>query len=271
VDCASHVGIPEAHEAQDAADPPIAIGFLLQPRYVERLAAALGGCAALRPLRGGEPDEPFDLLVIDPRLLGNDLSLDTTIRRQVAQHVPAVYYTAVSQEALVAAATSRLLWPERLLVFGEDDRPKSLQWLLNLVPRIAHARRLRQRVQRLLDRVPPQVRDALEVVIVRPVQFVDARDVAAHAGLSRRHLDRVLSLARLAPARHWVVASRAWQAARLLARRGRSVEATAGQLGYPDGKALRRHLRAVWGLTPMALAGAELESLLAQLVAYLGG
>jgi transcriptional regulator GlxA family with amidase domain len=115
------------------------------------------------------------------------------------------------------------------------------------------------------------VRDALEVVIFRPDEFFDARDVAARVALSRRHLDRVLSLARLASAKHWVVAARAWQAARLLVRRGRSVEATARQLGYPDGKALRRHLRAVWELTPMALVGADLEALLEVVVAFLGG
>jgi transcriptional regulator GlxA family with amidase domain len=49
------------------------------------------------------------------------------------------------------------------------------------------------------------------------------------------------------------------------------VEAVAARLGYRDSKTLRRHLRAVWGITPSALAGADLSALLAQLIAFLGG
>jgi hypothetical protein len=49
------------------------------------------------------------------------------------------------------------------------------------------------------------------------------------------------------------------------------VEAVAERLGYRDSKTLRRHLRAVWGITPSALIGADLGALLAQLVSFLGG
>jgi len=106
-------------------------------------------------------------------------------------------------------------------------------------------------------------------VIRKPEQFFDAGDVARQAGLSRRHLDRVLTAADLAPAKNWIVGARAWHAVHLLASGRCSVESVAARLGYADRKALRRHLDAVWESPPTRLARADSTVLLRDLVRFL--
>lgn len=87
--------------------------------------------------------------------------------------------------------------------------------------------------------------------------------------LSRRHLDRLLTASALAPTKNWIVAARAWHVAYLLARRGLSAEAAAARLGYADSKALRRHLDAVWDMSPSQVTGADVDVLLCGAVAFL--
>jgi AraC-like DNA-binding protein len=247
------------------------VGVLLHSSFTTRLAGALAGLASLRELADIDPDESLDLLVVDPRLLANRSPAAVATRRFARSHVPVVYYTTLSREAMLAVASDHELVPARIVMHKEDDAPATLRELVELAPRVLHAGLLRRHVRELLAPLAPSVHASLDAVIRAPEQFFDAGDVAARAGLSRRHLDRMLVAEDLATTKHWVVAARAWHAARLLACPGCSVEATAERLGYRDSKALRRHLRAVWGITPSALAGADVGVLLAQLIAFLGG
>ena len=135
--------------------------------------------------------------------------------------------------------------------------------------RQAHANRLRQAMRDVLKPLILCVRTTLDTVLRRPEQFFDASDVALHAGLSRRHLDRVLTAADLAPAKNWVIGARAWHAAYLLVCGQLSAEATASRLGYADSKGLRRHLATVWSASPRQVSCAELDTLLCDIVAFL--
>ena len=74
----------------------------------------------------------------------------------------------------------------------------------------------------------------------------------------------------LAPAKNWIVGARAWHAAHLLVHAGLSAESAAERLGYADTKALRRHVAAVWNVSPTQLGDADLEMLLRDAVAFLG-
>jgi AraC-like DNA-binding protein len=259
----------DAHDV--GAPPPMVIGVLLHPSFASRLAGALSGVASLRELADVDPDESLDLLVVDPRLLAKHPPAAAVTRRLARSQVPLVYYTTLSRDAMLAAAHDHELVPARLVMHREDDSPATLRDLVELAPRFLHAGLLRQHVRELLEPLAPSIRASFDAVIRAPEQFFDAGDVAARAGLSRRHLDRMLAAKDLAPTKRWVVAARAWHAARLLACPESSVESVAERLGYRDSKALRRHLRAVWGITPSALAGADAGALLAQLVAFLGG
>lgn len=259
----------DAHDV--SALPPLVIGVLLYSSFATRLADLLAGVASLRDLTDVDPDESLDLLVVDPRLFEKHPPAAAVTRRLARSQVPLVYYTTLSHDAMFAAAHHHELVPARLVMHREDDSPATLRDLVELAPRFLHAGLLRQHVRELLEPLAPSIRVSFDAVVRAPEQFFDAGDVATHAGLSRRQLDRVLAAEDLAPTKHWVVAARAWHAARLLACPESSVESVAERLGYRDSKALRRHLRAVWGITPSALAGADAGVLLAQLVAFLGG
>jgi AraC-like DNA-binding protein len=247
------------------------IGVLLDSSFTSRLAGALSGTASLCELADVHWDQSLDLLVVDPRLLPNHPRAAAATRRFARSEVPLVYYTTLSREAMLATANDRDLVPARLVMHGEDDSPATLRELVELAPRLLHVVLLRQQLEEALERLSPWVRASMEAVMSSPERFYDAGDVATRAGVSRRHADRSLAAAGLAPTKRWVIGARAWHAARLLACPGCSVEAVAERLGYRDSKTLRRHLRAVWGITPSALIGADLGALLAQLVSFLGG
>ncbi|HEX7979125.1 MAG TPA: AraC family transcriptional regulator, partial [Gemmatimonadaceae bacterium] len=174
------------------------------------------------------------------------------------------------QEALRSVVAASDVSPVRLVLFDVDDDPTTFREVIDLAPRQAHTNRLRLAMKEALQPLVPSIRTALDMVLRRPEAFFDASDVATRAGLSRRHLDRLLTAANLAPAKNWIVGARAWHAAHLLVRAGLSAETAAAQLGYADSKALRRHLAAVWNLSPTQLTCADLDVLPRDVVAFLG-
>jgi AraC-like DNA-binding protein len=245
------------------------IGVLLDSAFVDRLSLATRGMARLRSLAEVQPGDSCDLVVVDPRLLSASASDFSALQRHARAHVPCIYYTESSQHALRSVVAVTDVTPVRLVLFDVDDDPVTFREVVGLAPRNVHTLRLRQAMEDALGPLLPSVRTTLDIILRRPEQFFDASDVAVRSGLSRRHLDRVLTTADLAPAKNWIVGARAWHAAHLLVRGHCSVEATASHLGYSDSKALRRHLAAVWGVSPSQLPSADVPTLLRELVAFL--
>jgi AraC-like DNA-binding protein len=261
--------------AESALTPPSAdvpratIGTLLDPPFVDRLARATANVARLLALSELGAADVCDLLVLDPRRLVSSVHESAVVRRHADIHVPCIYYTESSQLALRSVVAASDVTPVRLVLFDVDDDPITFHEVIGLAPRHAHASRLRTALKSALQPLLPSVRTTLDTILRRPEQFFDASDVALRAGLSRRHLDRLLTAADLAPAKNWVVGARAWHAAYLLVCGRLSVEATASRLGYADAKALRRHLAAVWSSSPSQLACADVHTLLRDMVAFL--
>jgi len=265
---------PRANSAStpQAADLSRAtIGTLLDAVFVDRLAHATANTARLRDLASFDLDALCDVLVLDPRRLAPSTLESSIVRRHVEAHVPCVYYTATSQQALRSVVAASEVTPVRLVLFDVDDDPTTFREVISLAPRHAHTNRLRLAMKDALHPLLPSVRVTLDTVIRRPEQFFDAGDVALRAGLSRRHLDRLLTAADLAPVKNWVVGARAWHAAHLLVCGRHSVAATASRLGYADSKALRRHLAAVWSVSPTMLScgDADVSLLLDEMVTFL--
>ena len=251
--------------------PRAAIGFVLDHAFADRLARAAANVALLLTLQDISADDLCDVLVLDPRRLAPTTHQSSIVRRHVEAHVPCVYYTASNQRALRSVVAASDVSPVRLILFDVDDDPTTFREVMSLAPRHAHTNRLRLAMKTALQPLLPSVRVTLDTVIRRPEQFFDAGDVALRAGLSRRHLDRLLTAADLAPVKNWVIGGRAWHAVHLLARGRCSVAATSSRLGYADSKALRRHLTAVWSVSPTALScgDADLDLLLGELVSFL--
>jgi AraC-like DNA-binding protein len=247
--------------------PRAAIGFALDRAFADRLARATANTALLLTLQDIHADDLCDILVLDPRRVASGSAV---VRRHIEANVPCVYYTDSSREALRSVVAANDVSPVRLVLFDVDDDPTTFREVIDLAPRQAHTNRLRLAMKEALRPLVPSIRTALDMVLRRPEKFFDASDVATRAGLSRRHLDRLLTAADLAPAKNWIVAARAWHVAYLLMRAELSVETAAERLGYADSKALRRHLDAVWHMSPTQLECADLELLLRDAVAFLG-
>ena len=246
---------------------PVTIGTVLEPAFEHRLSRAVTTMAIVRALALFAPGEPCDLLVVDPRRVAGCESAAGTLRRYARAQVPCVFYTQCTPEALRAVVASIDVAAVRLVLFDMDDAPERLRDVVAIAPRSSHGLRLHSAVEDVLRRLPASVRATLYAVIRKPEQFFDASDIALQAGLSRRHLDRVLTSADLAPAKNWVVGARAWHAVHLLA--SGSVESAAARLGYADRRALRRHFDSIWQASPVQLARADSELLLRELVRFL--
>jgi AraC-like DNA-binding protein len=253
-----------------AADlPPVTIGTVLEPAFLERLTRAITTTALVRALALFAPDEPCDLLIVDPRRVAECPSEAVALRRCLRAQIPCVFYTKITPQAMRSVVAASDVAAVRLVLFDFDDDPKTLREVVALAPRSSHAFRLHSAVEEVMRPLPPSIRATLYTTIRRPEQFFDASDLALRARLSRRHLDRVLTTANLAPAKNWIVGARAWHAVHLLASGRCSVESVACRLGYADRKALRRHLDSVWKASPTQLARADSERLLRELVDFL--
>lgn len=226
------------------------------PRVASALPAALE--ARLRASAcGGEllplPDctasfGVLDVLVVDPTHLP-DAELDALAARLAREGPPCVVYTTATQAALERVAAYPALQPLRVFVAGVDDDPAQLAGAIADAAARVNPAVLRNRLTGLLPPLPPTMQVALDLLLRRPERFFDAVDLARHAGLSRRHVDRVLLAQGLAPAKKWVIAARVWHAVQLQRRKHLSLAEVARRLGYADPKALRRHRASVLGGT----------------------
>ena len=250
--------------------PRAAIGFALDRAFADRLARAAANAALLLTFQDISADDLCDVLVLDPRRIASRSAEASIVRRHVEANVPCVYYTDSTPETLRSVVAARDVSPVRLLLFDVDDDPTTFREVIDLAPRRAHINRLGAAMKEALQPLLPSIRTALDMVLRRPDKFFDASDVATRAGLSRRHLDRLLTASNLAPAKNWIVAARAWHSAYLLVQAGLSAETAAERLGYADSKALRRHLATVWNMSPSQLGCVELDVLLEAAVAFLG-
>ena len=266
----SALSIAESARTAPAADTPrTTIGTLLDAAFADRLARATADTARLRSLAELDAGDVCDVLVVDPRRLSSSGAEATIVRHHATAHVPCVYYTESSPQALRSVVAASDLTPVRLVLFDVDDDPMTFRDVIGLAPRHAHANRLRAALRDALQPLIPSIRTTLDTVLRRPEQFFDASDVAMRAGLSRRHLDRLLTAADLAPAKNWIVGARAWHAAFMIGCGNLSAEETASRLGYADSKGLRRHLAAVWSVSPTQLPCADLGTMLTGVVAFL--
>ena len=129
--------------APPAADlPPVTIGTVLEPACAERLARAVTTTALVRALALFGPDEPCDLLVVDPRRVAGCAPEAAALRRYARAQVPCIFYTESTPRALRAVVAASDVMAVRLVLFDIDDDAKTLREVVELAPRSSHALRL---------------------------------------------------------------------------------------------------------------------------------
>lgn len=182
-----------------------------------------------------------DVVVLDPGLVGKQFSVADVEALRCEWQAPVVFYTHPTAESLRAAVAFARLEPIALVIAGADDSHGGLRGAVEQALQRGVTGALVARLAPRLSTVVPSVRFALEHLLGAPEQYFDAEDLARRAGLSRRHVDRILQQSGLAPAKRWVIVVRAWHALALRSRNA-SLATVARRLGYPDGRTVRRHL-----------------------------
>jgi AraC-like DNA-binding protein len=220
------------------AGPRIAVAL---PAELEVQLLVAGCCGALHQLDpAGDCLREVDAVVVDPaHLCEAQRSLLTTLADETI--APYVFFTESTPAALEAVVALEALDPLQVVFAGTGDDDAQLRAAILDASRRVNPAALRRRLSPLLPALPPNLQSALDLLLRKPERFFDAMDVARHAGLSRRHVDRVLQLNGLAPAKRWVIAARVWHAVQLQRRKRVPLAEAARRLGYADAKALRRH------------------------------
>lgn len=255
------------HGSAERDDAPIRLAILLPERLEARVRSSRC-CDEVVQLGAAANEEvsSCDAIVLDPMLADADRR-GSIVSLVTGAGLPCLFYTGKSAEALRAAVGMQPLRPARVFVEGVDDDERELR---AAVAEIAASGGVAMLARELASRVrllPPTLQFAVDLLLRRPEQFFDAADVARQAGMSRRHLDRVLEHHGCAPAKRWVVAARVWHAVQLQRRGHLSFTEVAARLGYADAKALRRHRASVLG---EGAGSAPASVVLDRVVKYLG-
>lgn len=237
---------------------------LLPAPALLRLRAALPSTQRIIVARGIADDgglaevlgtEMIDLIMVDPsdpRVAGN-LGALTAI---VEQHpwVPLVLYTPLAPANLQRAG--EVLAQRRggcaLLLMGYDDHPERLRAEVNRLSTTVLAERMLLALEHPLANLPALVVRAIRRLFGAPQRFASVDDVASVAGVTPRHLHRLVVAAGIQSPRTLLVTARVIRAYQLLQPHGMLLDRVARMLRL-EPRTLSRHIREAAGV-PSAIA-----------------
>lgn len=221
---------------------------------------ALGQCGAIAVATGWSgasglaallTEQRFDLLIIDPtdrRLNGRVRTLSILLDRYPC--MPVILYTALTLSGVKSSAPLLARYGTREpLVAGHEDLPTDIRAMVARLTADALADRFLTAIAPSLARLSPRAERAIRALFATPALFRGVEDIAAAAGITRRHLSRDIARAGLAAARHFLIVARVLRAYRLLKWERRSLAVTATCLRVAP-RILARHIRLITGVTP---------------------
>ena len=206
--------------------------------------------------------QPIDLIVIDPRAVGQEpsayderepsalLTLLTEFRS-----VPAILYSTHTRDGLRAVLPLARSGVHQVVFRGFDDTRERLRALLDQVAASLLGERLLEVIApRLLSvGAPTEVVQAVARLYRAPPAFRTVHQLATVAGRQRGQLDRWMLKAGLAPTKVVMLAARVAWTYHYLRAPGNRFKTLALRLGYPDVVGLGRHVKWMTGMTPTQL------------------
>jgi AraC-like DNA-binding protein len=220
-----------------------------------------------------------EVAVVDPCAGGSgteELGMAVRAVRAVSRVVPVVVYTSVtaaSARAMVELGDERGV---RSYIFrGVDDEAsrfrERLEEFRSPVMECGVVGPLRAALAE--SGAPDRVAEAVRGLFETPRRYHTAADLAAAAGMTPQHVNRVLAAAGIATAHVVVIGARVVRAYQYAAVPGATLTEIATRLRYREARALTRHVRAIVGREPSSIAawraGTTPEGCVAQVVSRL--
>ncbi|HEX5437098.1 MAG TPA: hypothetical protein VFW98_08060 [Gemmatimonadaceae bacterium] len=196
---------------------------------------------------------PIDVAVVDP-CRGGGIHL-RTIKVLLSRFpsLPIVLYTTLTPETLRVTVELLKYGIPQVVLHGFDDEPARLRGLLERQPARVIEERLLGKMSARLIRLPPPLAQAIGEMFRAPHQFRSVEDLTAHAGITRRSVDRYLAEVGLASAHTLLTAARVVRVYHYSRDPGYLMDDVRKKVAYGSARLLVRQVRAATGLTPSAL------------------
>ncbi len=241
---------------------------LMPDRMLLRIRLALPTGFTLRALESVEGPtsltsaldaSPVNLVVIDP----SDPRIAPHIRRvtQLLEQydwVPCLVYTTLTPAGVASLPHLFRGGMQGLVLLGIDDGAPALRELILRLTADAVANLLLDALARPLETMPAVVGRAIRFLFAAPHRFPSVEDLASAAGMSRRHLHRLVINAGLTSPTQLLVVARVLRAYQLLRPGDVTLEQAATRLRLAP-RILSRHVRLTTAV-PGARALGALES-----------
>ncbi len=209
-------------------------------------------------------------VVLDPALLTpSELATTITALTQTPRNI--VVYSQLTQEGVHGALEIARAATALVLFQSPEEDLLSLERHLIGNPKPLYAQEVVERIQPLVQGLPPQLRDSL-IEMFRPDSRVrNPPSLARQAMLTRRSLDRWMARAGFSSTRLVALLPRFLQALALLRETDLPYRRVAKIVGYRTARRLREHCVELTGMTPAELRrdeayGTVVDSIMAKVV-----
>lgn len=252
----------------------------LPPSLLAHLRFAVGRDHTLIPV--GSWDELCDVVrrravdaaVVDPRVDGTLRPVE--LQRVMTRYptLPIVVYTTLAPDTIRATVELAKRGLQHVVLRGFDDEPRRFRDLLERQPAYAMSEAVLARLATPLSELPAPLARAIVRLFESPTSFGEVEDLAAAAGMTRRHVSRWLERVGLASPRTLVIAARMARAYHYMRDPGHLLEDVARKMGYGSQRLFIRQARELLGLTPTEireqLDGEELVEMLGDVLTRRG-
>lgn len=231
---------------------------LVPPEAAAHLTCAVAPGTTILPVRDvaelarGVQAGVVDALVIDPRLVPprSMEHLVQTLRRAGTPLLAHTALTSLGMRALLALSPAGV---RGVLIRNVDDDPSSVRRAVDGLRQEALGGRVLAGLDTALQMMPELLRAAISTRFISPDAGDTPHQLAAHAGMNRRSLDRWVARSGIISARLLVAAPKLVLAYDQLGHGDASVADVAALAGYSSPRSLERQCHILLGLRPSAL------------------
>jgi AraC-like DNA-binding protein len=192
---------------------------------------------------------PVEMVVVDPASGGEFRTREVERLRVLFPSLPVLIYTTLTPEAPGLLLELGRIGIRRVILARFDDNPSNLRAIFREELERTASRVVIQTIEGLLERLPLQVRRALEAMLYAPAELATVSALAERVHVQRRTYERWFAKRGLPSPRTVLVLARVLYAHRLLQDPGYTVEDIAVKLGYAKTRSLQDQFKEVFGLT----------------------